>query len=60
MKKDKYLQIFNYLLEFSKLRSNPVRDIESSETQYPETLWLADIPQHDIFDCITFTNDLFF
>lgn len=54
MKKDKYLQIFNYLLEFSKLRSNPVRDIESSDTQYPDKIWLADIPQYDIFDCITF------
>jgi superfamily I DNA and/or RNA helicase/very-short-patch-repair endonuclease/DNA-directed RNA polymerase subunit L len=54
MKKEKYLQIFNYLLEFSKLRTNPVRNIESSETQYPEILWLADIPQYDIFDCITF------
>src|SRR3989304_8463070 len=56
MKKNKYLQIFNYLLEFSKLRSNPVRDIENSETQYPEILWLADIPQCAIFDCITFPN----
>jgi len=34
MNKDKYLQIFNYLLEFSKFRSKPVRDIESSDTQY--------------------------
>lgn len=56
MKKDKYLQIFNYLLEFSKLRSNPVRDIENSDNQYPEKVWLADIPQYDIFDCITFPN----
>lgn len=56
MKKDKYLQIFNYLLEFSKLRSNPVRDIESSETQYPDKVWLADIPQYEIFDCITFPS----
>lgn len=56
MKKEKYLQIFNYLLEFSKLRSNPVRDIESSDTQYPDKVWLADIPQYDIFDCITFPN----
>jgi len=29
MKKEKYLQIFNYLKEFSKLRSNPVRDIDA-------------------------------
>lgn len=56
MKKERYLQIFNYLLEFSKLRSNPVRDIESSDTQYPDKIWFADIPQYDIFDCITFPN----
>ncbi len=54
MKKNKYLQIFNYLLEFSKLRSNPVRDIDSSETQYSDKIWFADIPHFDIFDCITF------
>lgn len=53
--KQKYLQIFEYLLEFSKLRSKPVRDIESAE-QYPENIWLADIPKCDIFDCITFQN----
>ncbi len=56
MKKEKYLQIFNYLLEFSKLRSKAVRNIESSDTQYPDILWFADIPQYDIFDCITFPN----
>jgi very-short-patch-repair endonuclease len=56
MKKDKYLQIFNYLLEFSKLRSNPVRDIEHSDKQYPEKIWFSDIPQYELFDCITFPN----
>jgi very-short-patch-repair endonuclease len=56
MKKDKYLQIFNYLLEFSKLRSNPIRDIENSDAQYPDKVWLADIPQYEIFDCITFPS----
>ena len=55
MKKDKYLQIFNYLLEFSKLRSNPVRDIEDSES-YPEVVWFNDIPKYEIFDCVTFQN----
>ena len=54
MKKDKYLQIFNYLLEFSKLRSNPVRDIDSSESQYPDKIWFADIPEYDLFESITF------
>lgn len=50
MKKEKYLQIFNYLLEFSKLRSNPTRDIDSSETQYPEKFWLNDIPIDELFE----------
>ena len=52
MKKDKYLQIFNYLKEFSKLRSNPVRDIEAQETQYPEKFWLNDIPDNELFENI--------
>ncbi len=52
MKKEKYLQIFNYLKEFSKLRSNPVRDIEAKETQYPEKLWLNDIPNNKLFENI--------
>lgn len=55
-KKDKYLQIFNYLLEFSKLRSNPVRDILNSSAQYPELIWLSDIPQCDIFETVTDPN----
>ena len=50
MKKEKYLQIFNYLKEFAKLRSRPVRDIESADTQYPEILWINDIPVDDIFE----------
>jgi len=50
MKKEKYLQIFNYLKEFSKLRSNPVRDIDAQETQYPEKIWLNDIPNDEIFE----------
>lgn len=45
MKKDKYLQIFNYLLEISKLRS-PVRDFERSDTQYPDKIYFSDIPQY--------------
>ena len=52
MKKDKYLQIFNYLKEFSKLRSNPVRDIDAQETQYPEKIWLNDIPDNQLFENI--------
>jgi len=52
MKKDKYKQIFNYLKEFSKLRSNPVRDIEAQEIQYPEKFWLNDIPENVLFENI--------
>ncbi len=56
MKKDKYLQIFNYLREFSQISSKPVRDIEKSETQYPEISWLGDLPQHPLIECITFPD----
>ena len=56
MKKDKYLQIFNYLLEFSKLRSNPVRDIDNSESQYPDKIWFVDIPEFEIFENVIFPN----
>ena len=52
MKKDKYIQIFNYLKVFSKLRSNPVRDIDANETQYPEKFWLDDIPENELFENI--------
>jgi very-short-patch-repair endonuclease/transcription elongation GreA/GreB family factor len=50
--KDKYLQIFNYLLEFSKLRSKAVRDIENSKTNYIDVLWLNDIPQNEKIECV--------
>lgn len=56
MKKDKYLQIFNYLKEFSKLRSNPIRDIDAQETEYPEKFWLNDIPDNELFDNIIRPN----
>jgi len=56
MKKKKYLQIFNYLLEYSKLRGKAVKNIEAAESQYPHIIWFANIPQYDIFDCITFPN----
>ena len=49
--KDKYLQIFKYLLEFSKIRSKSVRDIEASN-EYIEKLWLNDIPDNDLFENI--------
>jgi hypothetical protein len=44
MSKEKYLQIFEYLKEFSKIRSITIRDIEAHETHYPEKIWLNDIP----------------
>ena len=56
MKKEKYLQIFNYLREFSKLRSNPVRDIEAQDTQYPEIFWLDDIPDDVLFENVIRPN----
>lgn len=52
MKKEKYLQVFRYLNEFSKLRSKPVRDIENQKTQYPEVIWLDEIPDFDLFENI--------
>lgn len=52
MKKDKYLQIFNYLKKFSELRSKAVRDIDAQETQYPEKFWLNDIPDNELFENI--------
>jgi transcription elongation GreA/GreB family factor/very-short-patch-repair endonuclease len=56
MRKDKYLQIFNYLKEFSKIRSNPVRDIDAQETKYPEKFWLNDIPENELFENIIRPN----
>ena len=55
MKTKKYLQIFNYLLEFSKLRSKPVRDIENSNN-YLEILWMSNIPIDEKIDCIIHDN----
>jgi len=55
-KKNKYLQIFNYLLEFSKIRSKPIRDIDVQETQYPEKFWLNNIPDNELFENIIRPN----
>lgn len=52
MKKEKYLQIFNYLLEFSKIRSKAVRDIINAPTQYIDIIWLSDIPENELIYCI--------
>ena len=50
--KKKYLQIFNYLLEFSKIRAKSIRNIEIAKTNYIEILWMKDIPSSDYVDCI--------
>lgn len=55
MNKEKYLQIFNYLLEFSKLRSKSVRDIQNS-SNYLDIVWLSSIPVNDKIDCVTQEN----
>ena len=56
MKKEKYLQIFRYLYEFSKIRSNPVRNIETADVQYPEKLWFEEISENPLFECVTFPD----
>lgn len=52
MNKDKYLQIFNYLLEFSKLRSKSIRNIEQSKDTYSEIIWMGDLPEFENIDNI--------
>ncbi len=52
MKKTKYLQIFEYLKEFSKIRNKPILDIDAQETQYLEKFWLNDIAENEIFENI--------
>lgn len=59
MNKEKYLQIFKYLFEFSKLRSKPVRDILSSKN-YLDIIWFSNIPVNEKIDCVihdNFTNE---
>ncbi len=57
MNKGKYLQIFKYLFEFSKIRNKSVKDIENSGSGYIEKLWLNDIPENDLFENILRTNN---
>ncbi|MDF1866888.1 MAG: AAA domain-containing protein, partial [Saprospiraceae bacterium] len=45
-KKNKYLQIINYLKEYSKLRERTVYDIERSQ-KYQAIIWNQDIPLDD-------------
>ena len=51
-KKSQYLQIFNYLKEFSKIREKVVRDIENSPKHYLENFWLNDTPENELFENI--------
>lgn len=46
VKQEKYLQIFNYLLEFSKLRAKPIRNIDIDTKNYIEKIWFGDLPTH--------------
>jgi len=52
MKKEKYLQVFNYLLEFSKIRSKAVRDINNAPNQYIDIIYLSDIVKNELIECI--------
>ena len=54
--KDKYLQIFNYLLEFSKIRARSIKNIETAKTNYTEILWMKDIPNNGDIDYILNEN----
>jgi very-short-patch-repair endonuclease len=51
MKKEKYLNIFKYLLEFSKIRTTPVKDIELQD-QRDHLVWFDDIPADPSIDNI--------
>ena len=55
MNKEKYLKIFKYLFEFSKLRSKPVRDILNSKN-YLDIIWFSNIPVNEKIDCIIHDN----
>ena len=54
--KDKYLQIFKYLLEFSKIRSKAVRNIENAKTNYIDIIWMSDLPENELIECIVNEN----
>lgn len=51
MNNSKYQQIFNYLLEFSKLRNTTIRDIDK-RSSYPEIIWFSNIPNDLNFENI--------
>lgn len=53
-KKEKYLNILNYLYEFSKIRSVSVKNILTDKTRYEEVLWLNEIENNSFFKNIIF------
>ena len=57
MKKDQYLNILNYLHEFSKIRSISVKDIITDKSRYQEVLWLNEIENNSYFKNIIFENN---
>ncbi len=56
MGKEKYLEILDYLAEYAKNKNESIRDIESSKSDYPEIIWLADLPKHELIEGITDTG----
>jgi hypothetical protein len=57
MKKDQYLNILNYLLEFSKIRSVSVKDILADKTRYEEVIWFNEIENNSFFSNIIFESN---
>ena len=53
---ERYLQIFNYLLEFSKLRTKPIRNIETDVKNYLEKIWFGDLPTN--LDTVSFKDEV--
>ncbi len=52
MYKDKYLQVFHYLKELSKIRNRVIRDISDKKNDYPEIIWFDELPQHYSVQCV--------
>jgi very-short-patch-repair endonuclease len=48
--KEKYLQLFNYLFDFAKLREKIIRKVDD----YEECIWFNEIPDEEGYMCITF------
>ena len=52
-----YLNILNYLLEFSKIRSVSVKDILADKTRYEEVIWFNEIENNSFFSNIIFESN---